>query len=260
MLVEPDPQKDVLPFGVEEHRALDVDQHRLIVVVHQHVIGPELPVDQPMVRPRLDACGHLPQRALELLPNRADPLDPYGRLVKVAQRPLQHDLDRGAPPLPPDLPHPWDPLPPHGLQTRREPLHHPARPRRIVPQQRLQRPAADVLDHRDASRPVHEVDLGHPHPEPAQPAMGRLEERQPGGMAERSLRVAVRRGGPEVLLLGPDIDDRAGPVVERQPIDALLAPTPEPLDPCRPPPVPEGRPRDLGEPLIIHQIPLKLGQ
>ena len=45
MIFEAQFQEHVLPFDIEEHQPLDIDQHRTAGLVDQHVVGSQLTVD-----------------------------------------------------------------------------------------------------------------------------------------------------------------------------------------------------------------------
>ena len=66
-------EEDVFPFNIEVHQPFDVDDDRVALPVHEHVIGPEFPVDQAVVRTRGNAAGVAAQRVLQGGTGRGDP-------------------------------------------------------------------------------------------------------------------------------------------------------------------------------------------
>jgi hypothetical protein len=64
VIAEADPQERVLPFDIEEHEALDVDEDRPPEPAHQHVVGSELSVDEPVHRARAHGGGQSPDDVL----------------------------------------------------------------------------------------------------------------------------------------------------------------------------------------------------
>lgn len=59
MLAEADAKEGVLPFDVEVHQTLDVDENRMPAPVDQHVIRSEFPVDESVLRAWLHSGGQL---------------------------------------------------------------------------------------------------------------------------------------------------------------------------------------------------------
>ena len=92
MLAEAQPQESVLPFDVEEHDALDIDDDRMPSLVDEHVVGPELAVDESVPRAGRHGGGEFPGDRLEPPAGRRHALDPGGGLAQVGQGTIEHDL------------------------------------------------------------------------------------------------------------------------------------------------------------------------
>ena len=93
---EAEPQEDVLPFDVEEHQPLDVDEHRLGQPVHEHVLGPKLAVDEPVLRARRHLGRKLAEQGGKLGAVPPDSLVPPGGLPEVRAGPVKDNLLAGA--------------------------------------------------------------------------------------------------------------------------------------------------------------------
>jgi len=89
MAAETEAEERVLPFGVEVHRALDVDHHWHPLTVEQDMVRPELAVDKGVLGARSRRGGERPQPAGEPRPGSGYLRHPAGRAGELAQRPVE---------------------------------------------------------------------------------------------------------------------------------------------------------------------------
>lgn len=140
-------EEGVLPLGVEEGQALDVDQQRLIGVVEEHVVRAELPVHQGVPGPRLDGGRERGEPIVDVGDDGGDRGHPAGGLSQVTPRRLKNHVPAC----------PAGSVRPHDLaEPRITHLGHPLQPLaapRSLPCAAVGKPAVQCA-------PVHVLDHG----------------------------------------------------------------------------------------------------